>query len=130
MDGRSYRKLEAWRKAMEVVDAVYRVSANFSADERFGLTSQMRRAAISVPSNIAEGYGRDHRKEYAHHVAIARGSLMELETQLIVAVKQGYCDREKVKPVWHLMQETGRIIHGLLRSLKNDSPSRGDTPRT
>jgi four helix bundle protein len=118
MDDKAYRKLQAWQKAMEVVDEVYRLTSVFPADERFGLTSQMRRCAVSVPSNIAEGYGRDHRKEYIHHLSIARGSLMELETQLIIAVRQQFCTREAARPIWSSMQEAGRLMSGLIQSLR------------
>ena len=104
---------------MEVVDGVYRVTADFPEGERFGLVSQMRRCAVSVPSNIAEGYGRDHRKEYVRHLSIARGSLMELETQLIVAVRQQFCSRKAATPLWALMQEAGRLLTGLHKSLKS-----------
>ncbi|MEM1444846.1 MAG: four helix bundle protein [Planctomycetota bacterium] len=118
MDRSAYRKLDAWQRAMDAFDAVYALSRSFPTDERFGLTSQLRRAALSVPSNIAEGYGRKGRKEYLHHLFIARGSLMETETQLIAAVRQGFCSREDAKPAWALLDETGRLLTGLIRSLK------------
>lgn len=105
---------------MDLVEAVYHESAGRPADERFGLTSQIRRAAISIPSNIAEGYGRIHRKEYVHHLAIARGSTMEVETQLILAVRLGYAQRDEATDVWTLLQETGRLLHALIRSLRPD----------
>lgn len=73
MDEHGDRKLEVWQRAMDLVDAIYSVTSDFPADERFGLTSQRRRAAVSIPSNIAEGYGRSHHKEYIQHVSIARG---------------------------------------------------------
>lgn len=124
MDDHAYRKLDAWRKAMDMVDAVYEVSREFPQDEKFGLTSQVRRAAVSVSSNIAEGYGRAHRREYVHHLYMARGSLMETETQLIIAVRQNMCTREQALPVWEAMQETGRLLHGLIASLQtNDTIS-------
>lgn len=120
MDNHAYRKLDAWRKAMDMPDAVYSISRGFPAEERYGLTSQIRRAALSVPSNIAEGYGRSHRLEYIHHLYIARGSLMETETQLIAAVRQEMCARDQAIPVWDTMQEAGRLLHGLIASLKTD----------
>lgn len=106
---------------MDVVDEVYRITRGFPVDERFGLITQMRRSAVSIPSNIAEGYGRGHPKEYVRHLMISRGSLMELETQLMIAVRQDLCPREAAKVGWELMQETGRILNGLLRSLQSDS---------
>ena len=102
---------------MDVVEAIYRLTSDWPAEEKFGLTSQIRRAAVSVPSNIAEGYGRIHRKEYVHHASIARGSIMEVETQLILAVRLGYIKREDATDVWNLLQETGKLLHGLIRSL-------------
>lgn len=103
---------------MEVVDEIYRITRCFPDDERFGLSSQMRRSAISIPSNIAEGYGRGHKKEYLRYLLIARGSMMELETQLMIAVRQSYCERENAKSVWSLVQEAGRILNGLIRSMR------------
>ena len=118
MDEHAYRKLDAWRKAMDMVDEIYMISREFPDEEKFGLTSQVRRAAVSVPSNIAEGYGRSHRREYLHHLYIARGSLMETETQVITAVRQEMCSREQAIPVWDILQETGRLLHGLIASLR------------
>jgi len=82
---KSYRDLVVWQKAMDLVTEIYRVSREFPKDEIFGLTGQMRRAAVSVPSNIAEGYGKSSRKEYIFFLTHARGSLLELETQILIA---------------------------------------------
>ncbi len=87
----SYKDLIAWQKAMDMVEGVYRVTAGYPRDERFGLISQTRRAAVSVPSNIAEGYGRQTRREYIQFVHIARGSANEVETQLLLACRLGSC---------------------------------------
>src|ERR1700757_2166538 len=83
--GESYRDLVAWRKAMNLVTAVYEVTRSFPREELYGLTSQLRRAAVSVPSNIAEGQARFSRKEFHHFLSQARGSLVEIETQLMIA---------------------------------------------
>lgn len=123
MDNHAYRKLDAWQKAMDMVDAIYSISREFPQDEKFGLTSQIRRATISVPSNIAEGYGRAHRREYVHHLYMARGSLMEAETQLIAAVRQEMCTREQASSVWNIMQEAGRLLNGLITALEPDDNS-------
>src|SRR4051812_28791574 len=88
----SYRDLTAWQKAMDLVEQVYLGSRNWPKEEAYGLTSQVRRAAISVPSNIAEGQGRDSTKEFLHHLSMARGSILELETQILVAERLGYVD--------------------------------------
>ena len=85
----SYRDLRVWNEAIELVEHVYRVTQEFPKHETFGLTSQMQRAAISVPANIAEGNTREHRKEYLHHVALAQASLAELGTHLEIAARLG-----------------------------------------
>ncbi len=85
----SYKDLIAWQKAMEMVAAVYQVTAKYPADERFGLVSQSCRAAVSVPSNIAEGYGRRTKADYVRFLDVARGSANEIETQLLIAVRLG-----------------------------------------
>ena len=103
---------------MDLVDAIYVMTKAFPAEEKFGLTSQLRRAAVSIPSNIAEGYGRSHRKEYVQHVSIARGSLMELENQIIVSVRQSFVQREDAKLAWELSQQVGRMLTGLVQSLR------------
>lgn len=117
MDEYAYRKLEVWQKAMDLVDAIYAVARQLPAEERFGLNPQMRRSVTSVPSNIAEGYGRNHRKEYIQHLYVARGSLMEIETQLIVCVRQSFIGRDLATEVWQLMQEVGRKLSRLIQSL-------------
>ena len=91
---KSYRDLIVWQRSIELSLAVYRVSSGFPAEERFGITSQLRRSAVSVPSNIAEGYGRNTRKDYKQFLAIARGSTLELQTQMLIALKLGYCKRD------------------------------------
>lgn len=114
---RSYRDLVVWQKAMGLVDAIYCLSAKFPDHERFGLTSQIRRAAVSVPSNIAEGYGRQNRGDYARHLVIANGSLKEVETQVIVAGRQNFIHREESQPAWSLCQEVGKMLNALIKSI-------------
>ena len=114
----SYRDLLAWQKAMDLVVAVYELSKTFPHDERWGLTAQVRRAVLSVPSNIAEGYGRQQRGEYMHQLSIANGSLKEVETQLIVAGRLQYVDREQTRPAWDLTQEVGKLLSRLIQSLQ------------
>ena len=117
----SYRDLEAWQQAMQTVEEIYCLTKMMPKEEQFGLISQMRRAATSVPANIAEGYGRLHRKEYLHHLSIARGSLMELETHLLICLRLNYLGREQSKPAWEAMQQAGKLLGGLIRSLSSDS---------
>lgn len=100
MTTRSYRDLVVWQKSIELVVAAYKLTATFPEHERFGLTSQLHRAAVSVPANIAEGHARMHRNEYVHHLSIARGSLAELETHITIAVRLGYATRENAASLW------------------------------
>jgi four helix bundle protein len=93
--GRSYRDLIAWQKAMKFVIEIYNVTQQFPREERYGITSQLRRAAVSVPSNIAEGQARFSQKEFHHFLSQARGSLVEIETQLLIARDLGYLPTAK-----------------------------------
>ena len=95
----SYKDLLVWQKSMEIVVQVYRMTRELPAAEQWGLVSQMRRAAVSVPSNIAEGYGRQATGEYRHHLSIGRGSLLELETQVLLCEKLGYLAARSTQPV-------------------------------
>jgi four helix bundle protein len=115
--GRSYKDLVAWQKAMDLVTATYRATKKFPRHEVFGLTSQTRRAAVSIPSNIAEGQGRLSGKEFRHFLGQARGSLLELETQLQVAENLGYLEAQETKDVMESCAEVGRILNGLLASV-------------
>jgi len=119
----SYRFLEVWQRGIDLVELIYKLSAAFPSDERFGLTSQVRRAAVSIPSNIAEGYGRSHRGYYLRSLSIARGSLSEVETQLIVAGRLKFASREDLNPAWELCQRMGMI-------LTKRRPSLADVPES
>ncbi|HSH95711.1 MAG TPA: four helix bundle protein [Roseimicrobium sp.] len=113
----TYRDLLVWKRAMQLVEVVYRLSAEFPADERYGLKSQVQRAAVSVPANIAEGYGRTHRGDYLHHLSIARGSLMEVETHLALAARLKLVSRDDVMPCWEIAQKVGQLLNKLIVSL-------------
>ena len=115
---RDYRELIAWQKAMELAGMVYRETQEFPGNERFGLTSQLRRCAVSVPSNIAEGQGRGTAGEFIRFLRIANGSRQELETQLLLAREFGFILIENCNRVIDLSEELGRIISGLIRSLE------------
>src|SRR5215510_5282912 len=95
MPVKSFRDLRVWQAGMDLVEQVYLLTQQFPKHEMYGLASQMQRAAISIPSNIAEGHTRTHSKEYLHHLSIARGSLAELQTQLEIALRLKYCSVEK-----------------------------------
>ena len=112
-----YRELIAWQLGMDLVEAVYRLSARFPDDERFGLTNQIRRASVSVPSNVAEGQGRGTPAEFAHFLRIANGSRQEVETQALLAVRLGFVQEKDAVPVLTLAEEFGRVNAGLMRSL-------------
>jgi four helix bundle protein len=114
---RRYRDLIAWQKGMDLVEMVYRNSDNWPKAEHYGLINQVRRAAVSVPANIAEGQGRSSTKEYLHHLSIARGSLLEVETHLLIAQRLGYLSNESADNVLAQAAEVSRLISGLSRSL-------------
>jgi len=118
MAGKSYRDLMAWQKAMKLVTEIYAKTEGFPKTETFGLSAQMRRAAVSVPSNIAEGQGRDSPKEFLHHLSFAYGSLMETETQLQIAANLGFLTNADVTDILEQTAEVGRLINGLSRSLR------------
>lgn len=115
---KSYRDLLVWQKAMELTVETYRFSSGFPGSEVYGLTSQLRRAAVSVPSNIAEGYGRGSRKEYIQFLCISQGSLKELETQVILAERLKYGSKTAVDGLLELSEEVGRMLGALIRSLR------------
>lgn len=94
-----FRKLEIWKDGIELSKIIYELTRNFPKEEIYGLTSQMRRAAISIPSNIAEGAGRDTDKDFAHFLTIAKGSSFELDSQLILAKELGYITEEQLIPI-------------------------------
>jgi four helix bundle protein len=116
--GESYRELIAWQKAIRLVTEIYQATRQFPRDELYGLTSQLRRAAVSVPSNIAEGQARFSRKEFHHFLSQARGSLVEIETQLIIAQNLGYLSTQQREPMLAQTAELGRILNGLIASIK------------
>lgn len=118
MSAQSYRDLIVWQKAMGFVQTVYSVSRNWPKDELFGLTGQARRAAVSVPANIAEGKGRLGARECLHHLSIAHGSLGEAETHLLIARHLAFIDEDILEPMLRQTAEVGRLLQGLMRSLR------------
>ena len=116
--GHSYRDLIVWQKAMAFVKEIYRTTQSFPTSEMYGLTSQLRRASVSIPSNIAEGQGRSFDKEFGHFISNALGSLMEVETQLLIAHDLGYLTRAQSDQLLNQSSEIGRLANGLLASLK------------
>lgn len=114
---KTYRELDVWKRAMDLAEAVYRVSKEWDRGERFGMISQAQRASSSVAFNIAEGYGRLYRGEYVKHLSYARGSLFELETQLILATRVGVADPAPLRQVWTLAQRVGQMLNRHIESL-------------
>jgi four helix bundle protein len=113
----SYRELIAWQKAVDLVVTVYKVTDQLPSDEKFGLTHQVRRAAVSVPSNIAEGQGRSSVNEFLRFLSISRGSLCELETQILIAQRLGFISDLERDHVLRDADEVGRLLRGLSRSI-------------
>lgn len=114
----SYKDLNVWKDAMELVVIVYNLSKFFPKEEIYGLSSQIRRASVSIPSNIAEGHQRHSKKEFLQFLGIARGSLAELETQLMIAERLNYINQEQLNSTLILSQKTGNLLGGLIRSLE------------
>jgi four helix bundle protein len=114
---RSFRDLIAWQKAMGLCEQVYALSRGFPPEERFGLTPQMRRAAVSVPSNIAEGYGRRSKRDYLRFLNMALGSLCELETQLILAVRLDFTNDDGLATSMGLVRDVDRLLSALIRGV-------------
>lgn len=112
-----YRELIVWQKSMEFAQKVYLVTSKFPKEERFGLTAQLNRSAVSVPSNIAEGAGRESKKEFSQFLSISMGSCFEAETQLILANKIGFISVEETDNLLQASDEIQRIIVGLKKSL-------------
>jgi len=113
----SYEDLETWQIAMELVVSVYGLSSAFPPQERYGLTAQLRRAAVSIPSNIAEGHQRGS-KSYLHFIATALGSNAEVQTQLRLAIRLEFVDATQAKEAMELAERTGQLLHGLKRALE------------
>ena len=115
---RPHEKLEVWNRAVEFVVTVYKGTSEFPKEEKFGLTSQVRRAAVSVPANIAEGAARQSSKEFGHFLAIAQGSASELETELLIAERLGYLETDAYKEMHSELNTIARMIVGLSHHLK------------
>ena len=120
----SYRDLKVWQKAVDLAVDCYRLTGCFPRSEMYGLTSQIKRSGVSIPANIAEGHGREHLGDYLHHLSAANGSLMELETHLLIAVRLTYLRSEDIKPVLLQTAEVGRMLNGLTSKLKSSKRSR------
>jgi four helix bundle protein len=116
---RPHYNLQAWKVAMALVKDVYILTREFPKEEIYGLTSQMRRAAVSIPSNLAEGAARNGTKEFVQFLGVAKGSLSELETQLLISAELGYLGHKEA--IFEKLEEVSRLISGLQKSLKTDA---------
>jgi len=118
MEIQSYRDLKVWQIGMNLVCQIYEITSRFPKAEVFGLTSQIQRAAVSVPSNVAEGHARGSSREFLHFLTISLGSMAELETQLMIALNLKYVDNLVLDPVLFKCDELGKMLRALQKSLK------------
>ncbi|WP_298881136.1 four helix bundle protein [uncultured Polaribacter sp.] len=116
---RNFRKLKIWQQGIEIVKEVYKLSQKLPSEEKFGIKSQITRAAISVPSNIAEGSSRNSEIEFKRFLEIAMGSLFEVETQLIIVEQLGFIKSEDLKSIFEMIALEGKMINGLINTIKN-----------
>ena len=119
----SYKDLNVWQKGIELAKLIYTLTAQFPGEEKFGLVSQMRRAAVSIPSNIAEGQARHTTGEFIQFISHAEGSVAELNTQLILATELHFCSKDDANPASELMEHLRRMLNGLRRKLANSAKS-------
>jgi four helix bundle protein len=113
----SYRDLVVWQQAMELVVSIYELTKSWPREELYGLTNQVRRAAVSIPSNIAEGYGRESSASYQHFLRVAQGSLKELETHLLISARIGISTSAAIDPVLTACESVGKLLRLLIRKL-------------
>jgi four helix bundle protein len=116
----SFRDLKIWQRSMTLVEEIYRITNQFPREERFGLTSQIRKAAVSIPSNIGEGKRRKRERAFLNHLDIALGSQGEVEVQLEVAKRVGFLSASDYSPVQEVVEEVGRMLNGLIISIQPD----------
>ncbi len=129
MPAKSYLDLELWQRAMDLVVECYTLTRTFPNSELYGLSSQLQRAAVSVPANIAEGQGRQHRAEFIQHLSIASGSLAEAETHIRIAQRLKYLPEKRAVELLARCSEVGRLLNGLLRYLRREGQSGESRPR-
>jgi four helix bundle protein len=116
---RNYADLIAWQKAMTLAESIYQTTQQLPREERYGLTSQMRRAAVSIPSNIAEGEGRSSDGQLLHGLTVSYGSLRELETQLLLSRRLRLVKEAEIRSLFEQCEEVGRLLNGLMRTVRN-----------
>ncbi|MBQ1196041.1 MAG: four helix bundle protein [Clostridia bacterium] len=118
MEAKGYEQLNVWQKAMDLTVEIYSLTKHFPREELYGITNQMRRAAVSIPSNIAEGHSRNSQKEFLKFLCIAKGSNAELFTQLLICERIGYISSSNIKPIKQLSQEIARMLTSLITRIE------------
>lgn len=121
---KSYKELEIWKKGINLVKLIYNICIKFPKDETFGLTSQIKRAVVSIPSNIAEGYARNSTNEYIYHLCVARGSLAEVDTQLHIAIVLNFISLKETELIFVQIDEIQKMLSVIIQKLKNNSNSK------
>ena len=121
---KSYKELIVWQKTIQLVKQIFILTEKFPKSEVYGLTSQMRRAAVSIPSNIAEGYGRRSSKEYSHFYSISYGSALELETQIIIAKELEFANKKDFVTIDELLEEVSRMLNSMISKMRQLNASR------
>ena len=116
--GKPHHNLEVWKRSLDFVTKIYKVTTKFPNEEKFGLVSQMRRAAVSIPSNIAEGAARNSKKEFINFLHIAQGSASELETQIYISANLSFISKDQTDPLLQELEEISKMIIGLQKSLR------------
>lgn len=116
-----YKDLKVWQSAMNLSEEIYKLVKLLPVEEKFALSDQMRRAAVSIPSNIAEGSGKGSSKDFLRFIRISQGSRREIETQLLICVRVGYLTEQEISKALSLCEETGRLMTGLIRKLESSS---------
>ncbi|MEZ4791938.1 MAG: four helix bundle protein [Gelidibacter sp.] len=116
----NYKELIVWQKAMDLVEQVYALTLRFPKEEKYGLISQIQRSAVSIPSNISEGAGRNSNKEFKNFLGIANGSINELSTQLELSIRIGYLEKDELKEVFYLISEIQRMNFTLIKKFSNE----------
>jgi four helix bundle protein len=121
MEKSSYQGLLVWQKAMDLTAAIYNLTKKLPKEELYSLSDQMRRAAVSIPSNVAEGHERNTKKEFVQFLTISRGSKAELETQLLICVKVGYLNETEITEAMNLLIEIGKMLTSFINKLKTEN---------
>jgi four helix bundle protein len=114
----SYKDLIVWQKSIALVTEIYKLTKTFPAEEKFGIVNQLNRAVVSIPANIAEGWGRESSKNYLQFLRVSRGSLMETETLLVISKNLNYIDDENFRMISEKLDETGKILQGLIKGVQ------------